>query len=92
MNEVDKALEELKNELDNLPLIQEYLLLKKAISENEELKKMRIDIARLQYENKKDEHDNLLKIYNSHPLVINYQTTKEEVKNLLLEIRNILSD
>ena len=92
MNDVDKILEELKSELDNLPEIQEYLSLKKALEENKELKQMRLEIARLQNEGKKEEHDNLLNLYNSHPLVVNYTLAKEEVKNLLLQIKDILSD
>ena len=53
---------------------------------------MRKDIARLTSEGKNKEHDALIDIYNSHPIVVNYQQAREEVISLLNEIKNILSD
>ena len=92
MNDLDKALSELKTELDNSSIIQEYLKLKSVIENDEELKKMRSEIARLTNENKKEEHDALLGIYNSHPIVVNYMTAREEVVSLLSQIKDVLSD
>ena len=92
MNEIDRALKELKNALDNEPLIQEYLTLKEAIEKDIELANMRSDIARLTSEGKLEERDALLEVYNSHPLVVNFNQTKEEVVSLLKEIKDILSD
>ena len=92
MNDVDKAVEELKVALDKEPIIQEYLSLKKAIENDEELKRMRSEIARLTNEGKFEERDALLGIYNSHPLVSNFNQAKEEVASLLSEIKDILSD
>ena len=92
MNKTDEALEKLASELNSLPEVQEFLSLKESLEKNKELKEMRLEIARLTSEGKKEEHDNLLKVYNSHPLVVNYQTTREEVYNLLRQIKDILSD
>lgn len=92
MNDVDKALLALKDELDKSEIIQEYLSLKSVYEKDEELKKMREDIARLANEGKKEEHDALLEIYNSHPIVINYEQAREEVQALLEQIKDILSD
>ena len=47
MDKVDQALNELKEELDNSPIIQEYLRLKEVLENDEELKAMRQEIARL---------------------------------------------
>ena len=92
MNKTDEALEKLANELYALPEVQEYLVLKENLEKDEELREMRIEIARLTNEGKKEEHDNLLKVYNSHPLVVNYQVAREELYNLLNQIKDILSD
>ena len=91
-NELELSLERLKNELDNSSIIQEYLSLKQVLENDEELKKMRDEIARLANENKLEERDALLVIYNSHPIVTNYEQAREEVINLLNQIKDILSD
>ena len=92
MNKTDEALEKLAKELYALPEVQEYLELKESMENDKELKEMRLEIARLTNEGKKEEHDNLLKVYNSHPLVVNYQVAREELYNLLNQIKDILSD
>ena len=92
MNKTDEALEKLAKELYALPEVKEYLELKESIENDKELKEMRLEIARLTNEGKKEEHDNLLKVYNSHPLVVNYQVAREELYNLLNQIKDILSD
>ena len=91
-NELELSLEKLKDELDNSSIIQEYLSLKQVLENDEELKKMRDEIARLASENKLEERDALLAIYNSHPIVTNYEQAREEVINLLNQIKDILSD
>ena len=92
MNKTDEALEKLAKELYALPEVQEYLELKESIESDKELKEMRLEIARLTNEGKKEEHDNLLNVYNSHPLVVNCQVAREELYNLLNQIKDILSD
>ena len=91
-NELEQSLEALKAELDNSPVIQEYLSLKEVLEKDEELKKMRDEIARLTSENKLEERDALLAIYNSHPIVSNYEQARQEVINLLNQIKDILSE
>ncbi len=91
-NELELSLEELKRELDNSKIVQEYLSLKAALEGDEELKRMREEIARLTNENKLEERDALLAVYNSHPIVVNYEQSREEIINLLNQIKDILSD
>ena len=90
MDEVIELSKKLKEEIDNLPEMKEYLKLKKLIENDTELAKMRLDIARLANEKKYEERDNLLQIYNSHPLVNNFYLAEEEIKNLLQSIKNII--
>ena len=92
MDKLESALENLKIELDKSEIVQEYLRLKQIVENDENLKAMRSDIARLASEGKTAEHDALLEIYNSHPVVVNYQQTKEEITSLLREIKDILSE
>ena len=92
MNKTDEALQKLSEELYKLPEVKEFLQLKEAVEKNAELKAMRLEIARLTNEGKKEEHDNLLSVYNSHPLVVNYLAMRDEVIALLTQIKDILSD
>ena len=91
-DELELSLEKLKKELDNSPIIQEYLSLKEVLENDQELKSMRDEIARLTNENKLKERDALLNIYNAHPIVSNYELARQEVINLLNQIKDILSD
>lgn len=90
---MDKVLEltkELKEEINKLPEMQEYLRLKELLENDNELADMRKEIARLANQGKIQERDNLLKIYNSHPLVSNYYTAKEEIEKILNTIKTII--
>lgn len=91
-SELEQSLNQLKEELDNSKIIQEYLSLKNILENDGELKKLREEIARLTNENKVDEKEALLAIYNSHPVVVNYEQAREEVVALLNQIKKILSD
>ena len=90
MDKIDEVLTLLKDELDKNPVIQEYLTLKQQVETDPELKSMRLEIARLTNENKKEKRDNLLETYNNHPIMVNYTQAREEVISLLNEIKDIL--
>ena len=90
MDDVILLAKQLKQEIDELPEMKEYLHLKSLIENDEGLAKMRRDIARLENENKKQEKENLAKIYNSHPLVNNYYLAKEEIISILKSISQII--
>ena len=92
MNNVESTLQELKKELDKLPLVNEFLNLKEVMEKDEELVNMRQEIARLKSEGKEEERQALLEIYNSHPIVTNYEQMRSEVASLLNQIKEILSD
>ena len=90
---MDKIIEEaksLREDIDSLPEIKEYYRLKELYENDQTLKEMRRDIARLKSEGKEEERNNLLQIYNSHPLVNNYEMAKEEAERILLVIKNII--
>ena len=90
---MDKIIEEaktLRKDIDNLPEVIEYQRLKKLYESDEELARMRKDIARLKASGKEEERKNVLKIYENHPLVNNYEVAKQEVMDILLVIKNII--
>ena len=90
---MDKIIEEaksLRKDIDNLPEVIEYRRLKTLYESDEELARMRKEIARLKASGKEEERKSLLKIYESHPLVNNYEVAKQEVMDILLVIKNII--
>lgn len=90
MDEILTKAKEIRQEVDNLPQVKEYYRLKELYENDDELKRLRGEIAKLASEGKNKERKALLEIYNSHPLVSNYNQAKEEVIILLNEIKNIL--
>ena len=90
-NPIDSA-KELRKEIETLPEVQEYLSLKTLFENDKELQEMRTNIAKLESEGKLEEKKNLIDVYNSHPLVVNFNSLKDEVKSILLEINDILND
>ena len=90
MNKIIEEAKSLREDIDSLPEIKEYYRLKELYENDQTLKQMRRDIARLKNEGKEEERNNLLQIYNSHPLVNNYEMVKEEAERILLVIKNII--
>lgn len=90
MSDLLEEVKFLRSDIDNLPEVQEYYRLKETYENDEELQRMRMEIARLKSLGKEEERNNLLEIYNQHPLVVNYEVYKEEVENLLRQIKNII--
>ena len=90
---MDKIIEEaisLRKEINELPEIKEYLRLKELYENDESLKEMRYNIAKLKSEGKEEERKNLLDLYNKHPLVNNYEIAKQEAIDVLNTIKNII--
>ena len=91
---MDKIIEEaksLRNDIDSLPEIQEYYRLKTLMENDEELRRLRTEIARLAKEGKTEERKNLLAVYNANPLVNNYNVAMEEAKSILRAIKDIIN-
>ena len=90
---MDKVIEEakkLREDIDNLPEVQEYYRLKKLIEEDKELSQMRKEIARLKSLGKEEERNNLIKVYENNPLVNNFYIAKQEVQSILVTLKNII--
>ena len=91
MDRVLELTQELKDELDKLPLFQEYKSLRKEIDESSDLQELKKQIVRAKNENRLEDHKKLLQEYNSHPLIVNFNIIEEEVKNYLSQISEILN-
>lgn len=80
----------LREQIEKEEIVKEYLRVKKIFEDNEELKKIREEIARLYSQNKIKEHKALKEQYENIPLVQNYYSLKEEVISLFNQIKEIL--
>lgn len=81
----------LKKELDNTPLIQEYMQIRDIFQKNEEILQLKKEIVRAKNENRIEDHKRLKKEYDNHPLVMNYLSLQEEVRALLKQICDIIN-
>lgn len=102
MNNVERDLLLVKESLFSLPLVKEYLKIKEQVENNEELasfdklltkykKEMTNNFANDEaYKISKSNYEEILSKYENHPLVVNYKALKEEVADLLNEVKSIL--
>ena len=90
MDEIIEAAKQIREDIDSLPIVQEYYRLKDLYENDKELEELRRESARLTNEGKEEEKKNLLHIYENHPLVNNYNIAKEQVQELLLSIKEII--
>ena len=90
---MDKVLEkakELKALIDETPEMKEYLKNKELLENNKDVYELKQNIANLKAQGKLVEAKNLEDIYNNHPLVNNFEVSKEALYELLKTIQNII--
>lgn len=90
---MDKVLEkakELRALLDETPEMKEYLKNKEALENSKDVQELKQNIANLRVKGKLEEANNLEKLYNAHPLVNNYEASKEALYQLLKTIESII--
>lgn len=102
MNKVDKALEELIQNLNNEPVIIEFVKARDLVSSDvfvieteKKLKELQQLITRNAmdkklYETYKAEYDLRKEQFDEHPYVLNYNSLLNEVNELLLNIKSII--
>lgn len=91
MDKIIELAKELKTELNNLPLFQEYQRVKQLIDNSEEIEGLKKEIALAKLHHEDERHKQLLDEYNSHPLIVNYESLKIEVYNYLKQISEIVN-
>ena len=90
---MDKVLEkakELRSEIEKTAEFQEYLKNKELLENNGDVIELKHNIANLRAKVKLEEAKNLEKLYNVHPLVNNYEASKEALYQLLKTIESII--
>ena len=90
---MDKVLEkakELRVSIEETSEYQEYLKNKELLEKNEDVIELKHNIANLRAKGKLEEAKNLEKLYNAHPLVNNYEASKDALYQLLKTIKSIL--
>ena len=90
---MDKVLEkakELKAMIDETPEMKEYLKNKELLENNKDVYELKQNISNLKAKGKLTEAKNLEAIYNNHPLVNNFEASKEVLYELLKTIQNIV--
>ena len=91
---MDKIIElsnELKKELDSLPLFIEYKRVKELVDNSEEIESLKRQIALAKVHQENDKHKALLEEYNSHPLIVNLTALENDVSDYLREISEIVN-
>lgn len=90
---MDKVLEkakELRVSIEETSEYQEYLKNKELLEKSEDVIELKHNIANLRAKGKLEEAKNLEKLYNAHPLVNNYEASKDALHQLLKTIKSIL--
>ncbi len=90
---MDKVLEkakELRTAIEETNEYKEYIFNKNALENSEDVIALKHDIANLKAKGKYEEAKNLEALYNAHPLVNNYEASKEALYQLLKTIENII--
>ena len=90
---MDKVLEkaqELRKAIEQTPEYQEYIKNKELLENNEDVIALKQNIANLKAQGKLTEAKNLETLYNNHPLINNYEASKEALYELLKTIESII--
>ena len=90
---MDKVLEkakELRLAIEETPEFKEYIKNKELLENNEDVIELKHNIANLRAKGKLQEASNLEELYNNHPLVNNYEASKEALYQLLKTIESLL--
>lgn len=91
MNNVEKSALELKEKIQKIPEIREFLEIKEEYEKNEEIKILFKEITLAKQNNDEEKYLALKEMYDKNPLVQNYNYLKEEVTSILKEISDVLN-
>ena len=91
MDRINELANELKKELDDLPLFQEYKRVKTMVDSSDEINELKKQIALAKSHNEIDKHKALLEQYHSHPLIVNLDALENEVYDYLKQISEIVN-
>ena len=90
---MDKVLEkakELRLAIEQTSEYKEHIQNKTALENSKDVIALKHDIANLKAKGKLEESKNLEALYNAHPLVNNYEASKEALYQLLKTVESII--
>ena len=90
---MDKVLEkakELRLAIEETSEFKEYIKNKELLEKSEDVIELKHNIANLRAKGKLVEAKNLEELYNNHPIVNNYESSKEALYQLLKTIESII--
>ena len=90
MDKVTEKAKELKAALDETPEMKEYLQYKTLLENSEDVIELKHNIANLRAKGKLNEANNLQALYDNHPIVVNYQASKEALMELLKTVQSLI--
>ena len=90
MDKVLKKAKELRLAIEETNEYKEYIKNKNSLENNKDVLELKENIANLKAKGKLTEAKNLESIYNNHPLVNNYEVSKETLYELLKTIESII--
>ena len=90
---MDKVLEkakELKAAINDTPEMKEYLINKELFENSNDVIELKHNIANLRAKGKLAEANNLQALYDKHPIVVNYEASKEALYEILKTIETLI--
>ena len=90
MDKVVEKAKELKVAIDETPEMKEYLKYKELYENSEDVIELKHNIANLKAKGKLTEANNLQALYDNHPIVVNYQASKDALYELLKTILSLI--
>ena len=90
MDKVIEKAKELKALIDETPEMKEFLKNKEQFENSEDVIELKHNIANLRAKGKLNEANNLQALYDNHPIVVNYQASKEALMELLKTIQSLI--
>ena len=100
--QIENQVQKVKNLLLEEPLVKEYLSLKEQLKNDTYIKELNEKINnakknmvknssdKVLFEQYKAEYESLENEYNNYPLIVNYNSTSEELGDILVKIKEIL--
>ncbi len=90
MDKVIEKAKELKALIDETPEMKEFLKNKEQYENSEDVIELKHNIANLRAQGKIKEANNLKTLYDNHPIVVNYEASKDALYELLKTIQSII--
>ena len=90
MDKVIEKAKELKALIDETPEMKEFLKNKEQFENSEDVIELKHNIANLRAQGKIQEANNLKELYDNHPIVVNYEASKEALYALLRTVQSII--